>query len=124
MRGGPLPVSPKNKFALTASYKLPLDARVGSIALSATYTYQSSEANINTASPGFTTLGPQENLNLNLSWNNIVGIPLDLSLFATNVTDKQYYSSTAGIYTNFSYDVAYLNQPTLYGARLRYRFGH
>jgi iron complex outermembrane receptor protein len=120
--GGPLPFSPRNKYLLTANYKLPLDASIGSIALSATYTYQSSQLNINTAPPAFETLGPQENLNLN--WNNIVGIPLDLSLFATNVTDKKYYLATSGIFQSFGYEVAYLNQPTMYVARLRYHFGH
>jgi iron complex outermembrane receptor protein len=122
--GGPLPFSPRNKYSLTANYKLPLDASIGSIALSATYTYQSSEFNINTAPPGFQTLGSQENLNLNLNWNNIVGYPLDVSLFATNVTDKQYYLASAGTFQNFGYDVAYLNPPRMYGARLRYHFGH
>jgi iron complex outermembrane receptor protein len=122
--GGPLQFSPRNKVSLTGSYKLPLDAKLGSVALSATYTYQSSEYNTNTAPPGFETLPSQENLNLNLNWNNIVGYPLDLSLFATNVTDKQYYLATAGTYQNFAYDVAYLNEPRMYGARLKYRFGH
>jgi iron complex outermembrane receptor protein len=122
--GGPLQFSPKNKVSLTGNYKLPLDASIGSITLAATYTYQSSEYNTNTAPPGFETLSSQENLNLNLNWNNIVGTPLDLSLFATNVTDRKYYLATAGTFQNFGYDVAYLNQPTMYGARLRYRFGH
>jgi iron complex outermembrane receptor protein len=122
--GGPLQFSPKNKVTVTGTYKLPLDAKLGSVALSATYTYQSSEYNTNTAPPGFDTLAPQENLNLNLNWNSIVGIPLDLSLFATNVTDKQYYLATAGVYQSFGYDVAYLNEPRMYGARLKYHFGH
>jgi len=122
--GGPLPFSPKNKVSLTGSYKLPLAASIGSIALSATYTYQSSQFNINTAPPGFQTLESEENLNLNLNWNNIVGSPLDLSLFATNVTDRKYFLASAGTFQSFGYDVAYLNQPTMYGARLRYRFGH
>ena len=120
--GGPLPFSPKNKFSLTAAYKLPLDESLGQIAVSATFTYQSSEFNIQTAPPGFETLGSQNNLNLNLNWDNISGHPLDLSLFGTNVTDKKYYLATAGLTQSFGYDVAYLNQPTMFGARLRYRF--
>ncbi len=120
--GGPLPFSPKNKYSLTPSYKLPLAEGLGSITLSATFTHQGSEFNTQTAPPGFQTLGPQNNLNLNLNWANMFGYPLDLSLFATNVTDEKYYLATSGIYQSFGYDVAYLNQPTLYGARLKYRF--
>ncbi len=121
--GGPLQFSPKNKYTVTPSYKLPLDPSVGSIVLSATFTHQGSEFNSQTAPPGFQTLGPQNNLNLDLNWNNILGHPLDLSLFATNVTGEKYYLATSGIYQSFGYDVAYLNQPTMYGARLKYRFG-
>jgi iron complex outermembrane receptor protein len=90
--------------------------------VSATYTYQTSQFNIITAPPGFQTLGPQSNLNLNLNWDNLCGHPLDFALFATNVTDRKIFLSTAGITASFGYDVAYLNQPTLYGARLKYRF--
>jgi iron complex outermembrane recepter protein len=122
--GGPLPFSPKNKYSLTGSYKLPLAASLGPIAISATFTHQGSEFNTQTAPPGFQTLGPQNNLNLNLNWDSIFGHPLDLSLFATNVTDEKYYLATSGIYQSFGYDVAYLNQPTMFGARLRYHFGH
>jgi iron complex outermembrane recepter protein len=122
--GGPLSYSPKNKVSATATYKLPLDSSLGTIALSATFTYQSSEFNAQTAPPAYQTLGSQNNLNLNLNWRDILGRPFDLSVFATNVTDKQYYLATAGVYQSFGYDVAYLNLPRMYGARLKYRFGH
>jgi iron complex outermembrane recepter protein len=122
--GGPLPFTPKHKFALTAGYKLPLAESLGPIVASATYTYQTSQFNIITAPPGFTTLGAQTNLNLNLNlnWDSMFGHPLDFSLFATNVTDRKLYLATAGITATFGYDVAYLNQPAMYGARLKYRF--
>jgi iron complex outermembrane recepter protein len=122
--GGPLSYSPKNKVSLTGSYKLPLDASVGSLAVSATFTYQSAQFNSQTAPPDFQTLPSQTNLNLNLNWNGILSSPFDLSLFATNVTDKQYFLSTAGVYQSFGYDVAYLNEPRMYGARVKYHFGH
>jgi iron complex outermembrane recepter protein len=122
--GGPLPFSPKNKVSLTGSYRLPLSATIGQISLSATFTHQTSEFNSQTAVPGFQTLGSESNLNLDLSWNNIFGHPLDLSLFGTNVTDEKYYLATGGTYLSFGYDYAFLNQPTMYGARFKYRFGN
>jgi iron complex outermembrane recepter protein len=122
--GGPLPFSPKNKYTVTAGYTLPLDPSLGPIGVSATFTHQGSEFNSQTAAPGFQTLGPENNLNLNLNWNNLLGHPLDLSLFATNVTGEKYYVGTDGIFASFGYDAASLNLPTMYGVRLKYRFGH
>ena len=121
--GGPLAFVPKNKLSLTGSYTLPLDEGLGPITVAATFTYQSSEFNSQTAPPGFQTLGAEKNLNLNLNWYKVLGKPFDLSVFATNVTDEKYYVSTAGIYSGFGYDVAILDPPRMFGARLRYHFG-
>ena len=121
--GGPLPFSPKNKLSLTGSYRLPLAPTLGAMTFAATFTHQSSEFNIQTAPPGFQTLGAQSNLNLNFGWSSLFGSTLDLSLFATNVTDRKYYLASAGDYQSFGYDNAYLNLPPMYGARLKYRFG-
>ncbi len=121
--GGPLPFAPKNKGSLTATYTLPLLADYGPISVGATYTYQSPEFVSQTAPVGYQTLSSQRNLNLNLDWNRLMGKPLDFSLFATNVTGAKYYEAVAGIYSSFSYEVAWLNPPTMYGARLRYHFG-
>jgi iron complex outermembrane receptor protein len=121
--GGPLAFSPKNKYAVNLNYTLPLDQDVGQVEVGATYTYQTSEFNSQTAAPGFEILGPQENLDLHANWDNIYGRPIDLSFFATNVTKKKYYEATDGIFASFGYDVAYLNPPTMYGVRIRYRFG-
>jgi iron complex outermembrane receptor protein len=121
--GGPLAFSPKNKLAITANYTLPLDPGIGQVELGGTYTRQSSYFNSPTAAPGYETLPGQENLDLHINWNNVYGKPIDISFFATNVTKKKYFEATDGIYTSFGYDVAYLNPPTMYGARIRYRFG-
>jgi iron complex outermembrane receptor protein len=121
--GGPLAFSPKNKYAVALTYTLPIDPSVGQVEVGATYTYQTSEFNSQTAAPGFEVLPAQENLDLHANWNNVFGRPVDFSVFATNVTKKKYYEATDGIYSSFGYDVAYLNPPTMYGVRLRYRFG-
>jgi iron complex outermembrane receptor protein len=121
--GGPLAFSPKNKFAINATYTVPLDPSFGEIELGTTYSYQSSQFNSPTAAPGYQTLPAQENLDVHANWNSIYGKPIDFSFFATNITRKKYFVATNGIYTSFGYDVAYLNPPTMFGARVRYRFG-
>jgi hypothetical protein len=35
------------------------------------------------------------------AWNNILGHPLDLSLFASNVSGEKYYLATGGVYQSF-----------------------
>jgi iron complex outermembrane recepter protein len=119
--GGPLSMTPKHKLTLNGSYSLPVPESIGQLTLGATYTYQSSFYNTSTAAPGFTTLGSQKNLNLYLNWDSIANRPFDLQLFATNVTDEHYYLVTIG--GSFGFDSAYLNQPLMYGLRLRYHFG-
>jgi iron complex outermembrane receptor protein len=121
--GGPLAYAPKNKYAVTATYTLPLNSNLGKISISSVFTHQDSEFNSPTAPPGFQTLGPQNNLNLNLNWNDTFGKPFDVSLFATNVTGEKYFEASSGTYASFGFDAAYLNAPTMYGARLRYHFG-
>jgi iron complex outermembrane receptor protein len=59
-------------------------------------------------------------LNLNVSWQSIAGTPLDLALFATNVTDKQYITFVPGTYNTVGFETATLGQPRMFGARVRY----
>jgi outer membrane receptor protein involved in Fe transport len=61
-------------------------------------------------------------LNLNLNWNSIAGSPVDVSLFAVNVTNKQYYTYVAGLYASTNFETAALGQPRFYGARVRYKW--
>ena len=73
----------------------------------------------------FGYIGKSDLLNLNLNWNNVAGKPIDLSLFATNVTQKHYYIFIAGLggLNGAGNEFASLGEPRMFGARLRYRFG-
>ena len=68
------------------------------------------------------TLPPSNLLNLNASWESIFGSTVDLSLFATNVTQDHYYLFVPGL-DSAGAEFASLAEPRMYGARLRYRFG-
>lgn len=59
-------------------------------------------------------------LNLNLNWSLIANKPVDLVFFATNVTDKQYYTFNPGT----GFETAQLGLPRMYGARIRVHFGN
>jgi iron complex outermembrane receptor protein len=119
--GGPLQNTPKNKYAITPSYTLPLSDAVGQITLSATYTHQGTTFG-NNSSVTLKTLPSQKNLNLNANWNNVVGSPVDVGLFVTNVNNEKYFVFASG--ASFGWDSVVLNEPRMWGARVKYRFGN
>jgi iron complex outermembrane receptor protein len=140
--GDPLPLSPKNKFTITADYTLPLDESIGRISLGATFTHVDNQLSnyidkVPTVTIGggaltvptpsnvisLATLEARNLLNLNLNWNGIMGRPVDLMVFATNVTDKHYIAYTPGLFQSTQFETAVLGEPRMFGARLKVRFG-
>ncbi|RZJ95986.1 MAG: hypothetical protein EOO76_20425 [Novosphingobium sp.] len=88
--------------------------------MGATYSYTSALRATYSGTQGL--LPPTDLLNLNLNWNGVAGTPVDLSVFATNVTNERYFTqvneqSSSGFVSKF------LGEPRMYGVRLRYRFG-
>jgi iron complex outermembrane receptor protein len=131
--GDELAFAPHNKYSLTGTYALPVSDRVGTISLGVTFVHtDSSLANYGTVPyaeannlPQYLGLGrlrATNLLDLDLTWRGIFGTPLDLSIFATNVTGDQYYTYIPDLAMNGA-ATAQLGEPTLYGARLRVRFG-
>jgi iron complex outermembrane receptor protein len=62
-------------------------------------------------------------LNLNLNWENVAGSPVDLGLFATNVTKQEYVAYKNDLYSDLGFVSGVLGEPRTYGIRLKYRFG-
>jgi iron complex outermembrane receptor protein len=62
-------------------------------------------------------------LDLNFDWRDIGGAPIDFSIFASNVTKQTTYTLIQPLFGSFGFDLRYLGQPRMYGARLRVRFG-
>jgi len=129
--GSPLALSPKNKYSLTGNYVLPLAPSIGRVSFGVnfihtdeqltSYAYQNP---VSLAAFG-SNLGllPSVNLlNLNANWDSIAGTPIDVSIFGTNVTQKNYYNFVPGLASSGA-EFAVLGVPRMYGARLRYRFG-
>lgn len=120
--GGVLPFSPKNKLSADATWRLPVPDQVGNVSLGAIFTYTSS-ALVSVASP-LSNLEPYGLLSMNLNWNSIGGSPLDVELFATNITNRLYYNNVTQLYdTPFGIESRFPGEPRMYGARVRMRFG-
>jgi iron complex outermembrane receptor protein len=127
--GDPNPFSPRHKLTLSATYTLPLDESIGKVSLGAVFTYRSrmlvnytDRFNTNPALAQFSVLPSLSLLNLNFNWEGILGSPVDLGLFATNVTNKKYYLFAGGL-ASLGLETAVVGEPRMFGARARVRFG-
>ena len=93
-----LALSPKNRVTLTGTYTLPLDESVGRISFGATLTHTDANRAVSPlASPNFYKLKATDLVNLNASWESVLGSPVDLSFFMTNATNEKriLYPSTS-----------------------------
>ena len=119
--GRSLTLAPKHRLTLTGSYNLPLPVDQGTMTFSATYTHTArqflSQTNANAVLPAL------DLLNLNLNWESVAGAPFDLALFATNVTNKKYYSYINGSTPSVGYESANIGEPRVIGVRMQVRFG-
>lgn len=121
--GGELPNAIPHKLTAGGSYTLPLPESLGRVSVGGTFVYQSAHVlgpQLYARLPGY-SFG-----NVNVSWEGVGGLPVDASLFVTNVTNEKMYNGTqdqsssgAGGY------VAYmLAEPRIWGVRLKYHFGN
>ncbi len=124
--GGELALSPKHKLSISANYTLPLDESIGQITFGATYTYTAKNIVVSPlVTPAPLNSVPESNLvNLNASWNNVLGAPIDVSAFVTNLTKEAYFVYPTSSYNSFGFDGGSPNVPRMFGVRLKYRFGN
>jgi len=128
--GDPLAYSPKHKLSITGTYTLPLDKSIGDISVGATYTYQSKQfattgektISLLNGLPNLGLLPHYALVNLNLNWKGVAGSPVDLALFATNVTNKAYRVSVGSGLGSAGFENALYGQPRMFGARMRVSF--
>jgi iron complex outermembrane receptor protein len=128
-KGDAIVLTPRNKAVVDTSYTLPLASNVGKVSVGGTFSYTGRQlANYSERTvPGFeqySDLPSTGLLDLNASWVDILGTPLDASLFATNVTGKEYFTYVPGLASaGFGFETYTLGQPRMYGLRVRYHFG-
>ncbi len=135
-----LPWAPKNRITITGTYTLPVPESLGKISIGATFTHTDEQfsghgddaafaagrligAN-GSALPYNPGLSPATDLlTLNLNWKDIGGKPIDLALFATNVTNQKYHVSSANSLSSSGAEFVFLGEPRMFGMRVKVRFG-
>ena len=120
--GGPLELSPKNKITVTSNYILPLDASIGSVSLGATFTHSDSQRAL---APGLSPMYqilPSNLLNLNVDWKGVMGKPVDLAFFMTNVTNEDHILFNDGAYQTIGADGGHPELPRMFGFRMKVHY--
>jgi iron complex outermembrane receptor protein len=127
LAGDPLPFTPKWSGNVSATVTVPTDEAIGRVELTAAYRYSSSYS---TAASSLEVLGKGSNrssavkqIDLNLDWRDVAGAPVDISLFASNVTNQFTTVFVQALYNSFGFDTRVLGMPRMYGARVKVRFG-
>ncbi|MBX3510340.1 MAG: TonB-dependent receptor [Hyphomonadaceae bacterium] len=124
--GDRLRQTPENKLNISADYVLPLDQRIGEVSVGVSYTYVDDQVtnyirrDASGQLNGFSIIPSRELIDARIDWRNVAGSRFDLSIFATNLADEEYWTYV----TDASVLAArQIGQPRMYGARLRYNFG-
>jgi len=119
--GEALALAPKNRVTVSASYTLPLDESIGEISFGATFSHTDSNRAVSpTASPNFFQLKKSDLLNLNAEWKSVGDMPLDLSVFVTNVTNEKRFTYPISGFNTIGGEGGHLNQPRMWGVRVRF----
>ena len=126
LEGAPFPYTPKDKISVGGTYETDVGS-AGRLAFTANYVRQTSVSTAQTNQSFYNYLPGYGLLNANIDLRNVGGRPLDIGVFATNLTNKtfpvgvldQYNSGLPGSGT---VALTY-NEPRMYGVRIGYRFG-
>jgi iron complex outermembrane recepter protein len=126
LAGSPFPYTPKHKFSVGGNYKTELGA-AGELALSANYVHQTSVSTAQTNASFYNYLPAYGVLNANIDLRNVGGLPLDIGLFATNITKTTKPVGVLDQYNGFpgpgTVGLTYI-EPRMFGVRIGYRFGN
>jgi len=122
--GSPIPNAMPHKVIAGPTYTLPLPESVGKVSIGGTFIYQSKYRAVSDGVIGSNNgVLPQAKwYNLNATWSDVVGLPMDVSAFVTNVNNAKIYlhvndQQTGGLASYF------IGEPRMHGVRLRYKFG-
>ena len=119
-QGSELTFSPHHKLSVTPTLLLPVDRQFGKASLGATYLYTGRQLVFGTGPYAY--LPATHLLNLNVNWESVYSLPLDLEFFMTNVTNLHYPTYVDNFVALFGLTAESFGPPRMYGGRVRYHF--
>lgn len=120
--------TPRTQYSLRASYSLPLDPGVGTIAPQLEYSHQSRIFYTDTAQGP--SQGPSDSqgqaaygiLNARLDWKSILQSKVDAAFYIKNATATRYSTFGVLLYPSLGYNIATIGSPRIFGLEATYRF--
>jgi iron complex outermembrane receptor protein len=118
--------TPLNQATAALHYTLPLPPAIGEIAFGGEYFYQSSVALEDNSYLSPTSIESGYGLgDLDASWTHIMKSSLDISVFVTNVSNREYRIGgvSTAYFSSLGFDSGVYAPPRMYGASFSYHFG-
>ena len=128
----PLQYLSPNIFSVYGRVTLPMPDTIGKVSLYAAYEWSDKQATApfstekfpdGTANEPGVLLPSYGLVNATIEWKNVLNMPLDLSVFGTNLANKLYLISNSGIYQSIGSQGVIYGEPRMFGVRLKYSFG-
>ncbi|ABP64572.1 TonB-dependent receptor (plasmid) [Novosphingobium aromaticivorans DSM 12444] len=128
----PLQYLSPNILSVYGRFSLPMPENVGQLSLFVSYNWTDKQPTAPFSTETFpdgtvnepgVLLPSYGLLNANLDWKNVMGAPVDVSLFATNITKKNYLISNTGVFQTIGAQTVMYGEPRMFGVRLKYSFG-
>ncbi len=129
----PLQYLSPNIFSAYARVSIPAPEKLGKFSLLMSYSWSDKQPTAPLSVETFPNGSPLEPgvllpsfglLNATLDWKNVMGQPFDLSLFGTNLANKNYIITNTGVYQSIGAQSVMYGEPRMYGVRLRVHFGN
>lgn len=117
----PFARAPRNVYTLGARFIAPLDDRQGNASAGISYYHTDDYEGNDTFIPTYTRAEGYNLVNLDASWNSILGSGFDLSLYVNNLTKTKYSFLLLNL-DSLGYTSHTPGMPRTYGATLRYHF--
>jgi len=121
--------APEHTAGMGVEWSLALASDLGELALRADGYYQSvSYYQVGNSNPvtrqrfSYASIPSYSVVNARADWRRVFGSPVDVSLYAKNLLDKEYRVGGVDIVSSFGTAVAVLAPPRTYGVQLRYSF--
>jgi iron complex outermembrane receptor protein len=121
--GGPLPLSPKNRVTVSGTYTLPLDASIGKVSFGATFVHTDANSATSAAATPTYLIPAANQLNLDANWKSVLSSNFDLAFYMTNVTNQAMILFPLQSFHQITIDGGHVNEPRMWGVRLKYHFG-
>ncbi len=114
---------PKWQYAVTATYHLPIDASLGDIALSGTYSWYGHQYLSVNAGEIYPIMPSYENVDIQVDWKDFLSYPVDLGFSMTNVQNNVHVVGGFPIYAQLGFTSLVYNAPRMFAFSAKYRFG-